>query len=448
MFLLRSFYRLSFLLGLLILGAGCNPDTLPPPSNATPGDSAAEWTLDSKYLEEFTALEQVVPVKDALDHIVALEPQTLEEHIWLNEIPAPPFKEEERAMAFAGMLQEAGADSVWTDEEGNVIALRNGVAAERTVALAAHLDTVFPEGTDVTVEIRGDTLFAPGIGDDTRGLMVVLTVLRALHKAGIRTESDLLFIGTVGEEGQGDLRGVRHLFSEEGIAIDSWIAVDGGGIGKIVNQALGSHRYRVTFKGPGGHSWGAFGLANPEHALGTAIHKFVEKGDHYTKTGPKTSYNVGVMSGGTSVNSIPFMAWMEVDMRSVSPERLLGIDSLFQEAVQEALLDQNKRRRDGPPLVVDVQSIGKRPSGMIAPDVPLVQRSLAMAQHLGEYPLLAVASTDSNIPIAAGIPAVTIGRGGQGDGAHSLNEWWANIDGHRSIQGALLLILAEAGLVY
>jgi acetylornithine deacetylase/succinyl-diaminopimelate desuccinylase-like protein len=284
------------------------------------------------------------------------------------------------------------------------------------------------------------------IGDDTRGLIVVLTVLRAMNEAEVKTESDILFIGTVGEEGLSDLRGVKHLFREGGPRIDSWIAVDGGGAGRIVHQGLGSHRYRVTFKGPGGHSWGAFGLGNPAHALARAVHYFDENAAEFVANGPRTSYNIGRIGGGTSINSIPFESWIEVDMRSVSPERLEGIDAILQEAITQALTEQNERRTDGDPLEVDVKKVGERPSGIVDPESTIVQRAIAVTQFLGVEASLGTGSTDSNIPIARGLPAITIGRGGEGTGAHSLNEWWANVDGHLAIQKALLIAVAEAGL--
>lgn len=385
-------------------------------------------------------------VLEAFDLIERLDDRTLEDHIALTEIPAPPFKEERRAEAYRQLLMEAGADSVWIDEEGNVIALRRGRIGARKVALAAHLDTVFPEGTDVTVRQRGDTLFAPGIGDDSRGLVEVLGVLRALERTGIETDEDMLFIGTVGEEGLGDLRGVKHLFSDRGPGIDAWITIDGGKPGNIVYQGLGSHRYRVTFRGPGGHSWGAFGLGNPHHALGEAIHRFVDLADAYTRTGPKTSYSIGRLGGGTSVNSIPFESWMEVDLRSVDPERLQGVDSLLHVAVQEAVLAHNAIRRMGEPVEVDMQMIGNRPSGSLDPNLPLIQRAAAASALMGLVPSYSLASTDSNIPISLSIPSITIGRGGKGGNAHSLNEWWINDRAYLGIQWALLIVLSEAGI--
>lgn len=396
---------------------------------------------------EVANLAERAVIQRAFAAIDEMDARTSADHMALTVIPAPPFMEERRARAYAELLREAGADSVWIDEVGNVIALRRGQTGNRTVALDAHLDTVFPEGTDVTVRRRGDTLLAPGIGDDTRGLAMVLAVLRGMNAAEIETEADILFIGTVGEEGLGDLRGVKQLFSEAGPRIDSWIAVDGGSDARIVHRGLGSHRYRVTFKGPGGHSWGAFGMANTHHALGRAIHLFVQAADPYTSEGPRTSYNVGRLGGGTSVNSIPFESWMEVDMRSVSPERLNGVDSLFQRAMREALAEINAIRRDGEPLTLDVEMIGDRPSGTIPESTPLVQRALSATRYFDVEPELSISSTNSNIPISLGIPAVTIGRGGSGGGGHALSEWWVNDDGTVAIKRALLLLAAEAGVV-
>lgn len=408
--------------------------------------SKNEEKVQKEYEKEIKVLSKHSKIKNAFQSIEESEDQRLIEHIMLTEIPAPPFKEEIRAAKYAEMLSGSGADSVWIDEVGNVIALRKGTSGKKTVALDAHLDTVFPEGTDVTVKRNGDTLVAPGIGDDTRGLMVVLSVLRALEKNNIETEADVLFIGTVGEEGLGDLRGVKHLFSDRGPGIDSWIAVDGGDIAGIVNGGLGSNRYRVTYQGPGGHSWGAFGLVNPHHALGKAIYHFSNKADSFSRSGEKVSYNIGRIGGGTSVNAIPFESWMEVDMRSEVPDKLEKMDSIFQEAVQKALAEENAAKREGPDLEVKIEMVGERPSGKIPADNALVQKAMASALHFGVNPTLRTSSTDSNIPISKGIPAVTIGRGGVGGGAHSLQEWWINDQGHLAIQNALLLLLAEAGM--
>ncbi len=412
---------------------------------ATVGAAVTSLSAE-KHDAEIREIAARPEIERAFESIMKLEPRTREDHIMLTEIPAPPFAEEKRAQKYAEMLRQAGSVEVEIDKEGNVVARRRGTSGEKVVALAAHLDTVFPEGTDVTVKIEGNKLIAPGIGDDTRGLMVVLTVLRAMNEADVKTESDLLFIGTVGEEGLSDLRGVKHLFREGGPRIDSWIAVDGGGLGRIVHEGLGSNRYRVTFKGPGGHSWGAFGLGNPAHALARAIHYFDDNAAEFVADGPRTSYNIGRIGGGTSINSIPFESWTEVDMRSVSPERLEGIDAILQEAITKALTEQNERRADGDPLEVNVKKVGERPSGTVDPESDIVQRAMAAARFFGAEPSLGTGSTDSNIPIARGLPAITIGQGGEGTGAHSLSEWWANVDGHLAIQNALLIAVAEAGL--
>lgn len=366
--------------------------------------------------------------------------------IRLTQIAAPPFGEQARARAFAAMLREAGADSVWIDEVGNVLALRRGTGSDSTLALAGHLDTVFPEGTDVTVTQRGDTLFAPGVGDDTRGLIVVLTVLRALENAGIETRGNVLFIGTVGEEGLGDLRGVKHLFREGGPRIDGFVAVDGGDEAAVTNGALGSRRYRVTYEGSGGHSWGDFGAASPVHALGRAITFFDDAGARFTNAGPPTSYNVGRIGGGTSVNSIAFEAWMEVDMRSENRARLMSIDTIFREAVRRALLEENAMRRSGDGLTVSVELVGDRPSGIIDPATPFVQRVMAATALLGDRPSARTSSTDANIPISKGIPAVSIGRGGISGNGHAPEEYWIDRDATRAVKRALLIVLLESGL--
>ena len=410
------------------------------------GQSGEDLTIQPIYQNAVNQILEKTIVKDAFDLIKKEDDLTLKEHILLTEIPAPPFKEEARAKKFKEMLIETGIDSVWIDSIGNVIGLRKGSIGKKKVVLNAHLDTVFPEGTDTKVEIVEDTLFAPGVGDDTRGLAMVLAVLRTMNKLNIKTEADILFIGTVGEEGLGDLRGVKHLFSPSGPKIDSWIAIDGGDLGRVNFKALGSYRYRVTFRGPGGHSWGAFGLGNPHHALGAAIKHFVKKADQFTSYGPKTSYNVGRIGGGTSVNSIPFSSWMEIDMRSFRPERLDSMAIILKEAVQKGLDEQNEIRRDGRPLTVEIDFIGNRPSGELSPQLPLIQRAMASLKYFGVKPHITRGSTDSNIPISMGIPAVTIGRGGDAAWAHSLLEWWANKDGHKAIQYTLLFLLAEANL--
>lgn len=386
-------------------------------------------------------------VRAALDHIVETDDQTMDDLMTLTEIPAPPFMEDERGAAFLQMMIDLGVDSAWTDEVGNVIGLRRGSGTGEVLAIAGHLDTVFPPETDVTIRMSGDTLFAPGIADDTRGLATILAVLRAMNEADIRTGADVLFIGNVGEEGLGDLRGVKHLFRDGGPRIDHFISVDGTSSSGITHMGLGSHRYRVTFLGPGGHSWGAFGLANPAHAMGRAIRYFQDGAAPYTANAPyRTSYNVGRIGGGTSVNSVPFEAWMEIDMRSEGDATLDAVDAILQGAVQRALAEENALRTRGEPLTVDIDMIGDRPSGVIAEDHPYVQQAAAVTRVLGMDPSFGRSSTDSNIPISMGIPAVTIGGGGQGFGAHSLDEWFRNDNGAVGVQRVMLIVLAQVGV--
>ncbi|MEX2467822.1 MAG: M20/M25/M40 family metallo-hydrolase [Gemmatimonadota bacterium] len=398
------------------------------------------------YDAEIAALAAHPAVQRAMEIIEAEDAATMRDLRELTQIPAPPFMETLRGERFREMLEEAGVDSTWVDEEGNVIGLRRGSGGGEVIAFTGHLDTVFPEETDLTIQERGDTLYAPGIADDTRGLAALLATLRAMNEADVTTSADILFVGTVGEEGLGDLRGVKHLFRDGGPRIDAFISIDGTGHTGITHQALGSHRYRVTIHGPGGHSWGAFGLANPQHALGRAIAHFDVAADAITRSGPRTSYNVGRIGGGTSVNSIPFEGWMEVDMRSESPASLDRIDGAFQRAMERAVEEANATRRRGEDLTLELDMIGNRPSGEIPETDPFVRRAIAATRHFGLEPSLGRSSTDSNIPISQGIPAITIGGGGSGGAAHSLDEWFVNQDGPLGIQRAMLILLAQAGI--
>ena len=402
--------------------------------------------VDDIYVKNIKKIANNNKVKKAFKYILDVEEKTNKNLIELTEIEAPPFKEEKRAKEFSERLKLAGIEKVWIDSIGNVIGLLEGSIGNKNIAIDAHLDTVFPEGTDVQVRVKNDTLFAPGIGDDTRGLAMVLTIAETIVKNEIKPVDNILFIGTVGEEGLGDLRGVRYLFKNNEPKIDSWIAIDGGSIGRVNNQALGSYRYEVVFDGPGGHSWGAFGLVNPHHALGAGIKNFVEKADIYTDSGPKTSYNVGIISGGTSINSIPFKSSMQIDIRSIDPNRLNDMEEILFNSMNKALDEQNAIKRSGPDLKLTINKIGNRPSGKVDESVPLIQKTIAATKYMGVEPRLTIGSTDSNIPISLGLPAVTIGRGGEGGGAHSLDEWWLNKDGYRSIQLALLILLSESGI--
>ncbi len=403
-------------------------------------------TIHPKYKMQVEELVKNQDVQKAFDYIWEIEPETIQDMITLTEIPSPTFEEKEKGLVFADMLRKSGADSVWIDEVGNVIGLRKGTESAKTIVVEGHLDTVFPMDTDVTVKQKGDTLFAPGISDDNRGLAMVLALLKTMNTRNLRTNQDIWFTGTVGEEGLGDLYGVKHLFREGAKKIDTFIALDGGGVEDIVNGGIGSLRYRITFKGSGGHSYGAYGIGNPHNALANAITAFVPKADEFTKEGIRTTYSVSVLGGGTSVNSIPYESWMLVDMRSESQERLQGINKLFLGSIQQGLEKENNIIRKGNPLTVEIDLVGDRPSGVADTDSPLIQQTMAVAHFLtGKQPELNSSSTNSNIPFSLNVPAVTIGRGGKGGGGHSLGEWWLNEDGHVAIQQALLLLLLQGG---
>ena len=385
-------------------------------------------------------------IQQAFTHIVQMNKQNIEDLITLTEIPAPPFGEQKRAAKFLSMLKEAGLRNVSLDEVGNVVGRMKGTVGKRTIAVVAHLDTVFPIETDVTVKIEGNTYTAPGIGDNSQGLVLVLNLVKAMQQASIQTQADILFIGNVGEEGLGDLRGTKHLFRDQAEKIDAFIGIDGGIAERIVNRAIGSHRYQLSYSGPGGHSWSAFGLANPHHALGRAIAIFDQEALKVTTTGDKTTYNIGRIGGGTSINSIPFESWAEIDMRSGNKSKLDEIDAVLRIAAQQALNEENSDSTLGPAITYELKRIGTRPTGLGDPKSSLVEHAAASMQKFGIQAQLGSASGDASIPISLGIPAITLSRGGVSTRAHSLDESWQNIDSHVAIQIALLTLLAEAGL--
>jgi tripeptide aminopeptidase len=406
-------------------------------------EAAVKPILDSPQFKEATAF-----IRKDHDRFV-------KELIELTEIPAPPFKEQARAKAYLEMLRASGLSDVEMDAEGNVMGLRKGsgggvpagasAKAGNVVAVVAHLDTVFPEGTDVKVKREGTKLNAPGVGDNTRGAALMLAVIRAMNAAKFQTVDDILFVGNVGEEGEGDLRGVKFLMQKGKYKdrIKEFIAIDGGQQGSITRGGVGSRRYRVTFQGPGGHSYGAFGLVSPAYALGNAIAKFSRV---KVPQQPKTTFNVGVVSGGTSVNSIPFEMQMVVDMRSTDCTELKKLDEQFLAIVREAVDEENKARstREGR-ITADPKLIGNRPCGETAMTTPIVEITTAAVKAFGLKPSYGISSTDSNLPMSLGIPAVTIGRG-PGGRAHALDEWTvvepkADV---QAVQVAMTIILAVA----
>ena len=390
-------------------------------------------------------------VRAALDTIKAQEAWAVDQQISLCEIPAPPFKEAVRAAEYRRRLQSLGLTDVRIDSVGNVIAERRGTGSGPAVLIQGHLDTVFPEGTDVHVKHNGTTLAGPGIGDDCRGLAVVLSVARAFQRANVQTNGTLYFVGDVGEEGQGNLRGTRYLFANSLKGkIDYFISVDGTGL-NITKHGVGSKRYRVTYKGPGGHSYGAFGIPNPIHALGRAIAEIAEIP---VPTSPKTTFNVGVISGGTSVNSIPFSATMDIDMRSETAEALDVVDAQVRKILVDALDAENARwvkqtgaRAEKARLTIAVDTIGIRPANSTQTDSSrIVATALAAGRILGFSPRTGASSTDANVPMSLGIPAVTIDGGGHGTGAHSLGETYDDgPNGWLGPQWAALLVASLAG---
>ncbi len=368
-------------------------------------------------------LRESAPFKQAAAFAESDYDRFVKELIALNEIPAPPFKEQARAKAYLEMLRQSGLSDVEIDAEGNAMGVRKGTGGTGMVAVLAHLDTVFPEGTDVKVKRKGTRLEAPGIGDNTRGLALMLAVIRAMNAGKMQTTNDILFVGNVGEEGEGDLRGVKFLLRKGKYKdrIKQFIAIDGGEQGSITRGGVGSKRYRVTFNGPGGHSYGAFGLVNPAFAMGKAIDKFSKL---QVPAQPKTTFNVGVVSGGTSVNSIPASVQMDVDLRSESCAELTKINDAFLAVVRQAVDEENAARstREGK-IAADPKLIGDRPCGETAETAPIIQTTSAAVKSFGLVPSYQISSTDSNVPMNMGIPAVTIGRGGPAGRAHAPDEW-------------------------
>ena len=355
----------------------------------------------------------------ALDRIERDEPQLIDEQVRLCEIAAPPFKEAARADALRGAFETAGLQNVRVDEVGNVLGERPGLAPRPHVVLSAHLDTVFPEETSVRTSRAGTVISGPGIGDDCRGLAVLLGVARVMSAGHIQTPGSITFAATVGEEGLGDLRGVKHLFNDELKGqVDRFVSIDGAGLG-ITHIAVGSLRYRVAFRGAGGHSYGSFGIANPVHALGRAVARIA---DLEVPREPKTTFNVGRIGGGTSINSIASEAWMEVDLRSADPAALAALDASVQKALDVALAEENDRWGNSGHLVMEKTVVGNRPAGRTPEQSPIVDAALSVTRALGLRAHLGEGSTDANIPISLGIPAITVGGGGTGTGTHTTGE--------------------------
>ena len=384
-------------------------------------------------------------VRVATRHIHRTDDRTVALQAELSGIPAPTGGEARRAGRVAELFGQAGLDGVVLDGAGNVRGRVGGSGDEHApVILSAHLDTVFGPEVNVHVARRGRRLEGPGIGDNARGLAAMIGVARALVHARITPRRPVLFAATVGEEGAGDLRGMKHLLNGNGYRPPAVIALDGAGIERIVHRALGSIRYRATYRGPGGHSWAAFGIANPANAVGRAVALI---GDLPMPLLPRTTCAVVRLGGGTGLNSIPQEAWLELDLRSEDRETLTQLDKTVRIALERAMDDENRRRVPGtPPLQLSVDLVGERPSGVTPRAHPLVQAAIAANRALGRDPELACASTDANVPISLGVPAIALGAGGRAGDAHLPSEWYENTDGALGLVRAMLVTLAMAGV--
>jgi acetylornithine deacetylase/succinyl-diaminopimelate desuccinylase-like protein len=419
---------------LFIFAAGCALAVSAPAHSADAGSTVQHVTASNAYKSAAAALESG-------------HDQWVKDIIAITQIPSPPFKEQARAKAFADMLRQRGLDSS-IDEEGNVLALRKGTQGGPVVVVSAHLDTVFPEGTDVTVKRDGTKLMAPGVGDDSTGLATLLALVDAMNAGKVQTRSDILFVGTVGEEGRGDLRGVRYLFTKGAYKgkIGAFFSLDGSGLQDMTTGSTGSKRYHVVFKGPGGHSYGAFGIVNPMAALGTTITELYKL---QVPTDPKTTYSASVVGGGTSVNAIPAEVWLDVDMRSESADELAKLEKQFLAIVPKAVEAENAARSTKPGKVsAELEPIGDRPAGHTDPNADIVRFAQAAYRAEGLTVETGTASTDSNIAMSLGIPAITMSRVADSGRAHAPDEWidTAKAPNLKLKRILLATILATAGV--
>jgi acetylornithine deacetylase/succinyl-diaminopimelate desuccinylase-like protein len=387
------------------------------------------------------ALLKKPEVKTALDYLRANHDRHSAKQIEICEIPAPTFHEQKRAQFMAAEFRARKLQNVEIDAQGNVLGWRKGASGDVFV-IAAHLDISFEPGVDTKVRREGTRWHAPGIGDDSRGLAAMLALIEALDEGAIRTRHTLLFVANVGEEGLGDLIGVKYLFQKSPLRarLKAFISIDGTNPARIVNGGNGVKRYRVTVKGPGGHSYGNFGRPNAAHALGRIVAALA---DFQVPSSPKTTYNVGKISGGTTVNAIAEQASMEVDLRSESPSELDKLELQFLETVRTGAAAENARRAaSGLEVAAETKLIGNRPAGVTPPGSAIVKAALWASSATGHQPSLLSASTDANLPISLGVPAITMGGGGRGDNAHSLKEWFDPTDAWKGPQTVLLTVLA------
>jgi tripeptide aminopeptidase len=367
-----------------------------------------------------------------------------EQQIRLTEIPAPSFQEEKRASAVKALFASEGL-TIHTDKIGNVVGELRGRNEKEAVLIAAHLDTVFPSGTDVKVRREGDKLIAPGISDNGTGLAGLLAIARAIHAAKIQPQRTILFAANVGEEGEGNLRGMRTLIEAYRSRLRAVIVLDGSGIEHVTTKALASRRVEVVITGPGGHSWSDFGMPNPINALVRGSVRFINT---RVPTNPRTTFNLGQVEGGTSVNSIPYEAKLKVDLRSESEDEIVRLEAALRDSFETGIKDEmdNARDRSRGKLSVKFNLIGSRPGGELAADSPLLSALRGADEAVGNQSRIERSSTDANIPMSLGIDALAIGAGGNGGGAHSLQEWYETAGRETGLKRALLTLLGVAGV--
>ena len=393
------------------------------------------------------ALQDDPRVAQVLDFLRTNASATTDEQVRITEIPAPPFHEGARAAYLKKLLAAAGL-RVEIDGTGNVIGEYSG-SSQDVVMLTAHLDTVFPAGTNVNVKREGGRLLAPGISDNGTGLAALVVVARALHEVKIKTNNTILFVADVGEEGEGNLRGMRALVDAYKKRLKGVIALDGSATEYVTTAALASRRVEIAVTGPGGHSWSDFGVPNPIHALGRGIARFVAA---RVPESPRTSFNIGEIEGGTSVNSIPSRALMKVDLRSESESELGKLENFLRESIQSGIDEEMAAARErgmaGSTSMLDlkVSVLGVRPAGELPENSPLLAALLAADTRLGNRSRRERSSTDANIPLSVGIPAISLGAGGRSGGAHTIEEWYDPTNRELGLQRVALTLLAVAGL--
>jgi tripeptide aminopeptidase len=416
----------------------------------SPASRAPATELPPAMQQEIARLASLPEVRSATEWFRDQEAQFTRWQLEVARIAAPPFGEAARSDWLAKQFATLGLGFVEQDNLGNVFGSQAEVGAS-CVSVSAHLDTVFPAGTPLDARQQGRKLYGPSVSDNSAGITALLAVAAAVTRFGISTSGSLLFIGNVGEEGEGDLRGMRSIFSDSQWkdSIAASVVIDGAGTDTIVAEALGSRRFEVTLRGPGGHSWSDFGAPNPIVALSRAIHLFSQT---RVSSSPKTTFNIGVVRGGTSVNSIPESASMRVDIRSTSAFEIERLELELRSAVEQAIEEEEIRcgKNHGsvsPALEPEIVSIGTRPGGELQPSARILQIARAVDAHLGNTAKVQRASTDANIPISLGREAIAIGAGGAGGGAHTLHEWFDTTGREFGLQRILLIVLALAGTV-